>query len=67
MVPETEIRNRVALAIRTGQILHVPYEAVQIASLYNADANAIALELTEAGLRAGINMELGKPSEARPA
>lgn len=60
-IPIEEIRSLITQAIRTGELLHVPSESRRIAGSYNLEADEVASELTEAGILAGINMEMGRP------
>jgi hypothetical protein len=60
-VPMSEIRELLSHAIETGDVLHVPSEARRIAGHYNLAADDVAEELTEAGILAGVNMEMGRP------
>ena len=60
-IPMSEISKLLTHAIETGEVLHVPLEARRIAGDYNLAAEEVAEELTEAGILAGVNMEMGRP------
>ena len=57
------VRQSVADAIRTGELLHVNKEAWRIATDTGLPWREIAQELFEAGIAARINMELGARSK----
>ena len=54
------VRQTIAHAIKSGEILQVGREARQIAEETGYSRYEIARELTEAGLSARINMEMGE-------
>ena len=53
------IRQTVVDAIRSGAVLRVEHEARLMSDQTGFPRSEIARELTEAGISAGLNMELG--------
>ena len=62
-----EVRKSVASAIERGTLLRIPLESRRIAKISGAPAESVAGQLTEAGIKAGINIEFGAPYERRDA
>jgi hypothetical protein len=61
---KTEIEKAVEHAGRTGETLFVGMVARRIASACGGSAKAIAEELTQAGIKAGVTMQFGSPQNA---
>ena len=57
----SEIEKAVLHAARSGDILFVALAAKSIAALCGGSASQIAEALTQAGIRAGITMQFGRP------
>jgi hypothetical protein len=57
----TEIQRAVENAAQTGELLRVAIVARRIAGMCDAPAKLVADRLTEAGIRAGLTMQFGKP------
>ena len=57
----SEIEKAVLHAAQSGEILFVAAKARAIAALCGGSAQQIAEELTQAGIRAGVTMQFGRP------
>ena len=55
------IENAVRHAAQSGETLFVALKARSIAALCGGSAHEIAEELTQAGIRAGVTMQFGRP------
>lgn len=56
-----EIEKAIKRAASEGEILFVAMIAKRIAARCGESANLIAEELTQAGIRAGVTMQFGRP------
>ena len=57
----TEIEKAVLHAAQSGETLFVALAAKSIAALCGGSAAQIAEALTQAGIRAGVTMQFGRP------